>query len=77
MSDLSHPEVQGSCAPEFIKVRDAFERNFALLNEVGAAVAVYVDDELVVNLWAARPTVPERGPGNKTPSPPCCRAPRG
>ncbi|CAM2819686.1 esterase [Mycobacterium intermedium] len=51
MSDLSHPEVQGTCAPEFIKVREAFERNFALRHEVGAAVAVYVDGELVVNLW--------------------------
>lgn len=51
MSDLSHPGIQGSCAPEFAKVRDAFERNFALRGEVGAAVAVFVDDELVVNLW--------------------------
>jgi CubicO group peptidase (beta-lactamase class C family) len=32
-------------------VRDAFERNFELRNEVGAAVAVWVDGDLVVNLW--------------------------
>jgi CubicO group peptidase (beta-lactamase class C family) len=33
-------------------VRDAFEQNFAQRNEVGAAVAAWVDGELVVNLWA-------------------------
>jgi CubicO group peptidase (beta-lactamase class C family) len=33
-------------------VREAFARNFALRNEVGAAVAAWVDGELVVNLWA-------------------------
>lgn len=35
----------------FDRVRDAFEQNFALRNELGAAVAVFVDGELVVNLW--------------------------
>ena len=43
--------AQGSCASDFAGVRDAFERNFALHNEVGAAVAVWVDGNLVVNLW--------------------------
>jgi CubicO group peptidase (beta-lactamase class C family) len=43
--------IQGSCASAFAGVRDAFERNFALHNEVGAAVAVWVDGNLVVNLW--------------------------
>jgi len=33
-------------------VRDAFEQNFAQGKEVGAAVAAWVDGELVVNLWA-------------------------
>jgi CubicO group peptidase (beta-lactamase class C family) len=33
-------------------VRDAFEQNFLLGKEVGAAVAAWVDGELVVNLWA-------------------------
>lgn len=52
MSDLA-PEaaIKGSCAPDFIGVRDAFERNFALRLEQGAAVAVWVDGDLVVNLW--------------------------
>ena len=45
-------DVQGSCASRFEKVREAFEQNFALRHEVGAAVAAWVDGELVVNLWA-------------------------
>lgn len=43
--------IHGSCSSRFEKVRDAFERNFAVHDEVGAAVAVWVDGELVVNLW--------------------------
>lgn len=35
----------------FRRVRDAFERNFTQGNDVGAAVAVWVDGSLVVNLW--------------------------
>lgn len=49
MADI---EIHGSCASRFAKVRDAFEQNFALRNEVGAAVAAWVDGELVVDLWA-------------------------
>lgn len=37
---MNQPDIKGSCASEFTKVRDAFERNFVLRNEVGAAVAV-------------------------------------
>jgi CubicO group peptidase (beta-lactamase class C family) len=44
-------EIHGSCASAFDRVRDAFEQNFARGNEVGAAVAVWVDGDLVVNLW--------------------------
>ncbi|MCV7029781.1 serine hydrolase domain-containing protein [Mycobacterium sherrisii] len=52
MSDLAlEATINGSCAPDFIGVRDAFERNFALQLEHGAAVAVWVDGNLVVNLW--------------------------
>jgi CubicO group peptidase (beta-lactamase class C family) len=35
----------------FGKVADAFRRNFAARGEVGAAVAVYRDGQLVVDLW--------------------------
>ncbi|WP_421845003.1 serine hydrolase domain-containing protein [Mycobacterium sp.] len=48
---MGEAEFHGSCASSFASVRDAFERNFALQNEVGAAVAVWVDGKLVVNLW--------------------------
>jgi CubicO group peptidase (beta-lactamase class C family) len=49
---MADVDIQGSCASRFERVRDAFEQNFALRNEVGAAVAAWVDGELVVNLWA-------------------------
>lgn len=41
----------GSVAPGFGAVRDAFERNFADRGELGAAVAVFIDGEPVVDLW--------------------------
>jgi CubicO group peptidase (beta-lactamase class C family) len=44
--------IHGSCASRFERVRNAFEQNFAQGKEVGAAVAAWVDGELVVNLWA-------------------------
>lgn len=44
-------DIDGACAPGFEKVRDAFEQNFAERAEVGAAVAVWVEGDLVVNLW--------------------------
>lgn len=43
--------IQGSCASRFERVHDSFQQNFSLRDEVGAAVAVWVDGELVVNLW--------------------------
>ncbi|MEZ0364345.1 serine hydrolase domain-containing protein [Mycobacterium sp. pUA109] len=48
---MSDVEIHGSCASGFQRVRDAFEANFAVRDEVGAAVAAFVDGELVVNLW--------------------------
>jgi len=45
------PPLGGTCAPRFASVRRAFEENFTAGAEVGAAVAVWVDGELVVNLW--------------------------
>jgi len=43
--------VSGTCAPEFEGVRDNFVRNFAENGEIGAAVAIWVEGDLVVNLW--------------------------
>lgn len=37
--------------PEFARVQEAFERNFAERGEVGASVCVTVDGETVVDLW--------------------------
>ena len=48
---MSDVKIHGSCASGFGGVRGAFERNFAMRNEVGAAVAAWVDGALVVNLW--------------------------
>lgn len=39
------------CDPRFSRVREVFERHFADGEELGAAVAVYLDGELVVDLW--------------------------
>ena len=47
----SSTPIGGYCAPEFASVRGQFERNFAERGEVGAAVAAWVDGQLVVNLW--------------------------
>jgi CubicO group peptidase (beta-lactamase class C family) len=43
--------VQGDCDPRFTAVREAFARNFAERDELGAAVCVLVDGEPVVDLW--------------------------
>ncbi|MFD1546762.1 serine hydrolase domain-containing protein [Nonomuraea guangzhouensis] len=39
------------CDPRFSRVREVFERHFADGVELGAAFAVYLDGELVVDLW--------------------------
>ncbi|MFF2811217.1 serine hydrolase domain-containing protein [Streptomyces sp. NPDC058000] len=46
--------VNGRCAPGFEGVRGAFERNFREHREIGAAVAVTLDGEPVVDLWGGR-----------------------
>ena len=51
MSDRSEVPISGVCASGFEKVRDAFEKNFVERDEIGAAVAVWVEGALVVNLW--------------------------
>ena len=45
-------EIHGTCDPRFARVREAFEREFAAGNELGAAVAATLEGELVVDLWA-------------------------
>ncbi|MFJ9243513.1 serine hydrolase domain-containing protein [Streptomyces sp. NPDC101776] len=45
------PAIDGHCDPRFTAVRTAFEENFRDRDELGAAVAVTVDGETVVDLW--------------------------
>jgi CubicO group peptidase (beta-lactamase class C family) len=51
LRDYPGVTLDGSCAPGFGKVRDAFISNFTDRDDIGAAVAVWMDDDLVVNLW--------------------------
>lgn len=48
---MSDVDIHGTCASGFERVRDEFHQNFADRGDVGAAVAVWVDGDLVVNLW--------------------------
>ncbi|RLA43116.1 MAG: hypothetical protein DRR06_12875, partial [Gammaproteobacteria bacterium] len=45
-------EIQGTCAPEFSKVQDAFTANFKDGKEVGASFALAIEGEMVVDIWA-------------------------
>jgi CubicO group peptidase (beta-lactamase class C family) len=50
---MSKPiDVHGHCDPRFAAVAKAFEENFRLRDDVGAAVAVTWNNEPVVDLWA-------------------------
>ncbi len=44
-------EIHGRCDSRFAKVKDAFAKNFAVGNEVGASFAATWNGELVVDLW--------------------------
>ncbi len=43
--------VHGDVSPGYEAVREAFAENFRSRGEVGAAVAVVVDNQVVVDLW--------------------------
>ena len=43
--------VQGDCDPRFERVRQAFQANFAARSENGAALAVHLHGEPVLDLW--------------------------
>ena len=52
--DLPSPAdapVQGECDPRFAAVRDAFQENFAAGSETGAALAVTLHGEPLLDLW--------------------------
>ena len=46
------PAIEGTCDPRFAGVREAFARNFAETDELGASVSVARQGEIVVDLWA-------------------------
>ena len=48
----SEIEIHGRCDARFARVREAFEENFRAREELGAAVAIALDGEPVVDLWA-------------------------
>lgn len=45
-------EIHGTCDADFSAVRDALEKNFDASDELGASVAMTIDGEPVVDLWA-------------------------
>ncbi len=53
---------EGFCDKRFEPVRKAFLYNFAELDELGAGVALYVEDELVANLWGGYKTTGKNEP---------------
>ena len=57
-ADKDNRAIEGNVAPGFEPVADAFRRNFELGREHGAACAVSVGGELVVDLWGG-----DRAPG--------------
>lgn len=56
------PTIHGFCSPRFSSVREAFVRNFRDHGEVGAAVAITVDGEPVVDLWGGWADGPRTSP---------------
>jgi CubicO group peptidase (beta-lactamase class C family) len=43
--------IEGTCDDRFAPVRDALAYNLASCQDIGASVAIFVDGELVVDLW--------------------------
>ena len=56
--------VHGHCAPGFEPVREALAEIFAAGSEVGAALAVYVDKQAVVDLWGGHADAAKTRPWN-------------
>ena len=58
--------VQGRCDARFERVRDVFAKSFATRGEVGAAVAITLDGEPVVDLWGGHADAARTRPGSAT-----------
>ncbi len=50
------PPIHGHCDPKFAPVKDAFEANFEMHNEIGASVAISHEGKFVVDLWGGHLT---------------------
>jgi len=51
MAEVAPDTIDGRCEARFEAVRDAFRCNFAEHGEIGAAVCVWIDGRVVVDLW--------------------------
>jgi CubicO group peptidase (beta-lactamase class C family) len=49
---MADVKIEGTCSPKFERVRDAFAKEFANGNELGASLCITLEDETVVDLWA-------------------------
>jgi CubicO group peptidase (beta-lactamase class C family) len=49
---MAEIEIHGRCDARFARVREAFAESFRTRDEIGAAVAIAVEGEPVVDLWA-------------------------
>ena len=54
--------IEGTCDPRFAGVRDAFAENFATHDDLGAAVAVMLDGQMIVDLWGGHADVARTRP---------------
>ena len=45
-------EIHGHCDDKFAKVKETFAHNFEAYDDIGASVAITVEGEYVVDLWA-------------------------
>lgn len=43
--------VSGICAPKFARVKEAFEQNFRVNDEIGASLSVYTGGDCLVDIW--------------------------
>jgi len=58
-------DIHGHCDPRFAAVRAVFAANFRDHGEIGAAVAVMVDGDPVVDLWGGHADVGRTRPWNR------------
>ena len=50
--DQPSPEIHGTCHPRYARVAEAFAEGFRARGEIGAALAIHLDGEPVVDLYA-------------------------